>query len=1059
MAEAAGLVVGVVGLAALFNNAVECFDYVQLGRKFGKDFQTCQLKLDNAKLRLSRWGAALGLNEGAGGRLKIPPQEMAQAEALMGQILELFADAEGISDKFKCQARTDVADVTTDLSLAVCDPRTDLDPALRELHEKMRELAITRQKQTGLRQKAKWALYEKKNFTGLLEDITELVDALVNLFSASQSRQRELCESEVAVLGGTGNNLSLLRDIAAQQDRLLETVINNVVNNNITTTFQGPANGGFQVGYNTGPINTHIHHPERPATPPSPCSTIPFLRDRDFVVRQTILDQINEKATPGFWAALVGLGGVGKSQLAIEHGYRIRDQRPETWVFWVYASNSARFEESYREIAERAKIPKRDETDNILKLVYDWLCNHGRKWVIILDNADEPDFLLKPGPSDQGQSNGRGLITYLPKAQNGSVLITTRSRQAALQLVGESDIIPVEPMDETHAIALLRTKLGSTTNDGSLANLAEALEFMPLAIAQAAAYISQRAPRVSVEQYFEKFQKSDSRKTSLLSFEGGKIRRDTDAKNSVITTWQISFEHIRERRRSATDLLSYMSFFDRQGIPEFMLHCCRNGMRPDESASDEDSDEDRDSVSSTSESSEDDGFENDLQVLRDYSFISVGGDPSLFEMHRLVQLATRKWLKAHGAHETWKQQFIRQLSANFPDGDYKTWAICQVLFPHAKVALGLEPEDKEVVGMWTSLLGNAAEYTMAKGNTADSDELAEKSLEVCKKVFGDEDALTLDAMGRLGLSCFYAGKWAKAAELLEEVVEKRKRLLGEEDPTTLVSLGNLSAVYTHLGRLVEVEEIGLHVLERTKVVRGAEDPDTLTTMSYLARTYAGQERWKESQELAMEVLEIRKRVLGLEHPNTLTSMGVLADAYTNLERLEEATELEEQVLEIHNRILGAEHPNTLTVMHNLAVTYRDQGRLKEAEELGVKAMEMGIKVDGREHPATLSTMAHVALTYWEQGRWEEAEKLETEVFESRKRLLGPEHKDTLRAMNNLACTWKEQGKVREAIDLMVECLQLSIETLGPEHRDTLYSSKTLELWRTEIADQEEEPGE
>jgi hypothetical protein len=126
-------------------------------------------------------------------------------------------------------------------------------------------------------------------------------------------------------------------------------------------------------------------------------------------------------------------------------------------------------------------------------------------------------------------------------------------------------------MDYTGAQALLQKKLGDKVDNDGTAELAAALEFMPLALVQAAAYIRQRAPRCSVRQYLEQFRKSDIEKTSLLNHEAGRLRRDREAKNSVIITWQISFDHVRQVRPSAADLLSLMSFFDRQGIPQFLL--------------------------------------------------------------------------------------------------------------------------------------------------------------------------------------------------------------------------------------------------------------------------------------------------------------------------------------------------------------------------------------------------------------------------------------------------------------------------------------------------------
>ncbi|CAN9251570.1 unnamed protein product [Alternaria alternata] len=223
MAEAAGLVVGVVALAGLFNNTIECFEFVQLGRTFGKDFQTSQLKLDSARLRLSRWGKSLSLDDDVRDTVSLQGRfgseaNVKHAETLLGQIVELFAEAEGVSNRYR--GRTE----PQDSSLAVYDPQTDLDPAMAKLHEKMRQLAIERQNRSGVRQKAKWALYQEKQFRRLIEDITELVNDLDNLFPDTHQSQRELCDIEVCAIG-EGQDISVVREIAAAQDKLLEQAI------------------------------------------------------------------------------------------------------------------------------------------------------------------------------------------------------------------------------------------------------------------------------------------------------------------------------------------------------------------------------------------------------------------------------------------------------------------------------------------------------------------------------------------------------------------------------------------------------------------------------------------------------------------------------------------------------------------------------------------------------------------------------------------------------------------------------------------------------------------
>jgi len=243
-------------------------------------------------------------------------------------------------------------------------------------------------------------------------------------------------------------------------------------------------------------------------------------------------------------------------------------------------------------------------------------------------------------------------------------------------------------MEERDARVLLQKRLGQQENSKEVTELAAALEYMPLAMVQAAAYISQRRPRCSVQQYLRDFQRSDRKRTTLLDYEGGQLRRDYEAKNSIIITWQISFGHIQETRPSAAGLLSLMSFFDRQGIPENLLRDQPEREPAQQEQHEHDSErqawEEEDSASQSSAG--DDGFEDDIKTLRDYSFISANADRVSFEMHGLVQLATRKWLQIHNELEQWKERFVSNLCAAFPTGNHENWAVCQGLFAHAKSA-------------------------------------------------------------------------------------------------------------------------------------------------------------------------------------------------------------------------------------------------------------------------------------------------------------------------------------------------------------------------------------
>jgi hypothetical protein len=204
-------------------------------------------------------------------------------------------------------------------------------------------------------------------------------------------------------------------------------------------------------------------------------------------------------------------------------------------------------------------------------------------------------------------------------------------------------------------------------------------------------------------------------------------------------------------------------------------------------------DVDSDEEENTSQpSADDDDSDADIVALRSFCFISVETDGATFEMHALVQIATRRWLEANRQLERWKQQFGSNLHAKFPTGAYENWAACQALFAHAKSALGYEPKADSCVTEWATVLYRAAWYAEQMGNISDATTLALKSMKVRKKVLGQEHQDTLSSMAMVGSAYRLGGRWADAEKLEVQVMETRKRKLGADHPSTLSSMANLA---------------------------------------------------------------------------------------------------------------------------------------------------------------------------------------------------------------------------------------------------------------------------
>jgi tetratricopeptide (TPR) repeat protein len=741
----------------------------------------------------------------------------------------------------------------------------------------------------------------------------------------------------------------------------------------------------------------------------------PFRRDADFIDRGTILDNLQDiTSPPGSCVALFGLGGVGKSQLAIEYTYRVRESSPLS-VFWVHSGTQARFKEGYQKIAGLVKMDGWDNPNlDTLQLVYDWLCNsENGKWAMVIDNADNDTVFF-----DQST---KALSEYVPQSENGRILITSRNRDLAYKLTGNyRSIIEVKPMNESDAMSLLGKKLGPDISGDNAPELLNALDYMPLAITQAAAYIQQRAPRMSVKQYLEVFRKSERDQSRLLAKDLGDARRDGRASNSIIMTWQTSFEHIKSHMPTAASLLSLMCLFDRQGIPEALLQ----GRYTDE---------------------EDDAdFEDDMQILTSYALVEASSEWN-FEMHRLVQTSTRKWLEVNNQLEHWKEVYTRILNEKFSDYG-EDYSICQVVIPHVQAAIDLRPSSPNSLAIWAALLYSAGSFLYLSGQYELSEKVILTCLETRQRLLGPEHSDVLRVMNQHAMILHVRGKYEEAEEVYKHVLATRKRLLGAEHTETLTSMINLASVYHHIGQIEKSEELHVEVIELSKKVLGPEHPHTLLTMNNQVCLYIRQGRFEDAVQLGREVSEKRNKFLGPHHWQTVVSKRTLAVALTNLGELDEAEILIVGALG-QTRDIWGDHPATSVAMSSLSEVYRMQKKWKDAQELALQVWDLDARWLGPDHPSTLKAMSRLGMVYHDQMLLDQAEAIFTEILERMKKMPKLENPLIFTSMNNLANIRMERGKPDEAISLMEECIQLGEKVLGPQHPDTVAAARELNEWR------------
>ncbi|CAG7947031.1 unnamed protein product [Penicillium salamii] len=757
---------------------------------------------------------------------------------------------------------------------------------------------------------------------------------------------------------------------------------------------------------------------------PQPCSTVPFEKDLLFVGRESVISAIKKRhmaiGQRHERMALVGLAGAGKTQIAIEYSYRVRESTPDTWIFWIHASNAARLEQGYQQIAAVAEITGRDDPKtNLFQLVYQWLCDaRNGRWLMILDNADNDDVFFGGNGSNQ-----RGpLVRFLPQAAHGSILITSRNGRAARNLVGnDCHVIMVQPMNGEESLALLRARISapqSGESGGDERALVQALEYIPLAITQAAAYIANRLPLLTVSVYLRLFYESESKRTRLLQNEdSADLRRDPSIRYAVITTWHLSFEQVRQERPAATDLLALMSMFDRQGIPEDLV---------------------RDHAQDTLD------FHDALTPLLSYSLVRLKTNETLFDMHRLVQLSARAWLGKHQELHNWQAKSREIMVRAFPDGMYGNWAKFHSLLAHARSVLkAINDGDDEDRLNAATLSSNCGCFLGLQGSYKEAESMHRRALEAREKVLGREHPSTLTSVSNLGLVLDSQRKYDEAESMHRWALEAREKMLGHEHADTPTSVSKLGLVLSNQGKYEEAEAMYRRDLEGIEKVLGREHPETVTSVNNLGLVLDSQGKYEEAEAMHRRALEAREKVLGREHPSTLTSVNNLGLVFDRQGKYEEAEAMNRRVLEGYEEALGREHPYTLESVSNLGLVLDSQREYEEAEAMHRRAFEAREKMLGNEHPDTLTSVNKLGNVFDRQGKYQEAEAMHRRAMETREKVLGREHPRTLSSSSKLASVLDRQRKYEEAEAMHRRALEGYEEVLGRENPDTLASVNNL----------------
>jgi tetratricopeptide (TPR) repeat protein len=566
---------------------------------------------------------------------------------------------------------------------------------------------------------------------------------------------------------------------------------------------------------------------------------VPFGRNEHFIGRYSELEELLAKLNPKDpedacrRIAIAGLGGVGKTQIALEAAFRIQKASSHCSVFWISATSTTSFEKGFRDIGQALQIPGINEDNaDVKSLVKTFLSRESAgRWLLIIDNADDIEMLHSRAGESNESSGFPALVYYLPLSWKGSILFTTRNLKAAVKQAG-ADVIILKEMSEVDSQKLLETSLIDKSLMGEkdvTAKLLDNLTHLPLAIKQAAAYMNENT--MSVFEYLELYEADDEELIYLLSVEFEDQGRYKEVKNPIASTWLISFRQISSGDPLAKEYLCFMSCVAQQDILYSLLPPAtkRKGLEA-------------------------------IGTLRAYAFITKREGQESYDIHRLVQIAMCNWLKTRNELSLWSGRALLQVAEVFPFPQHENRATWTTYLPHAQRVLSFQEYSGDFEKSHQELLFNVGECFLISGKYAEAEQMYRQTLELGEKVLGLEHPDTLTSMNNLAVVLRSQGKYAEAKQMHRQELELREKVLGLEHPHTLTSMNNLAVVLHNQGKYAEAEQMHRQVLELREKVLGQEHPDTLNSMNNLAEVLDDQGKYVEAGQM-QKTLELRKKTL------------------------------------------------------------------------------------------------------------------------------------------------------------------------------------------------------